>query len=427
MGTLRKLDEIGVPIMAKVTTRLSDKEIKSAKPSEKEYNLFDGDGLRLRIKPNGSKNWIFNYYRPTSRKRANLSLGKYPDLSLANARKATLEANELLAQGIDPQEERKRQQQAYKSVHQHTFSNVAKEWFEIKKDDITPDYAVDIWRSLELHIFPSISKVPVSAITAPQIIDLLKPIEAKGSLETVKRLSQRLNEIMNFATNCGLVQANPLVGIKAAFKKPKKENMAALKPAELPELMTAIANASIKRTTRCLIEWQLHTMTRPSEASGASWKEIDWENEVWVIPAERMKKRRDHRIPLTDQMLALLEVMKPISGHREFIFPSDRDPKKPCNSQTANMALKRMGFAGRLVSHGLRSMASTTLNEQGFDKDLIEAALAHVDDNQVRSAYNRTDYLDRRKPMMIWWSEYIEGAAKGKLSITGTLMLKTVI
>ena len=132
MGTLRKLDEIGVPIMAKVTTRLSDKEIKSAKPSEKEYNLFDGDGLRLRIKPNGSKNWIFNYYRPTSRKRANLSLGKYPDLSLANARKATLEANELLAQGICPQEERKRQQQEYKSVHQHTFSNVAKEWFEIK-------------------------------------------------------------------------------------------------------------------------------------------------------------------------------------------------------------------------------------------------------------------------------------------------------
>ena len=194
MGTLRKIDEIGVPIMVKVTTRLSDKEIKSAKPKEKEYNLFDGDGLRLRIKPNGSKNWIFNYYRPTSRKRANLSLGRYPELSLANARKATLEANELLAQGIDPQEERKRQQQEYKSVHQHTFSNVAKEWFEIKKDDITPDYAVDIWRSLELHIFPSISKVPVSAITAPQIIDLLKPIEAKGSLETVKRLSQRLNK-----------------------------------------------------------------------------------------------------------------------------------------------------------------------------------------------------------------------------------------
>ncbi|EGQ8452216.1 tyrosine-type recombinase/integrase [Vibrio parahaemolyticus] len=412
--------------MAKTTTRLTDKEIKAAKPQEKEYNLFDGDGLRLRVKPNGSKHWILNYYRPNSRKRANLSLGKYPDLPLAKARKATMEAKELLAEGIDPQEKRKQEQQEHKAIHQHTFFNVANEWFEIKKGDVTADYAVDIWRSLELHIFARLGEIPVREITAPQVIELLKPIEAKGSLETVKRLAQRLNEIMNFATNCGLIHANPLTGIKAAFKKPKKENMAALKPAELPELMGAIANASIKRTTRCLIEWQLHTMTRPSEASGAKWEEIDWTCKVWTIPSQRMKKRREHRIPLTEQMLELLEVMKSISGNRTFIFPSDRDPKKPCNSQTANMALKRMGFAGRLVSHGLRSLASTTLNEQGFDKDLIEAALAHVDDNQVRSAYNRTDYLERRRPMMCWWSGYIEEAAKGSLSVTGTKQLKVV-
>lgn len=426
-GTLNLRVQYGVPTMAKTTTRLTDKEIKASKPTDKEYNLFDGEGLRLRIKPNGSKHWILNYYRPTNRKRANLSLGKYPDLSLANARKLTMEAKELLAQGIDPQEERKRHQQELKAVHEDTFLNVATKWFEIKKDDVTADYAVDIWRSLELHIFPHLSDAPVREITAPAVIELLKPIEAKGSLETVKRLAQRLNEVMNYATNCGLVQANPLTGIKAAFKKPKKENMAALAPAELPELMKAIANASIKRTTRCLIEWQLHTMTRPSEASGARWEEIDWEEKVWTIPAGRMKKRREHRIPLTDQMIELLEVIKPISGHREFIFPSDRDPKKSCNSQTANMALKRMGFAGRLVSHGLRSLASTTLNEQGFESDLIEAALAHVDDNQVRSAYNRTDYLIRRRPMMCWWSGYIEEASKGQLSVTGTLALKAVI
>lgn len=154
--------------------------------------------------------------------------------------------------------------------------------------------------------------------------------------------------------------------------------------------------------------------------------DIDWDEKVGAIPTERMKKRREHRIPLTEQMLALLEVMKPISGHRDFVFPSDRDPKKPCNSQTANMALKRMGFAGRLVSHGLRSLASTTLNEQGFDPDLVESALAHVDDNQVRSAYNRTDYLERRKPMMSWWSGHIEEAAKGSLSVTGTKQLKAI-
>ncbi len=303
---------------------------------------------------------------------------------------------------------------------------MAKEWFDIKKDDITPDYAVDIWRSLELHIFPYLSEIPVKEITAPQVIELLKPIEAKGSLEAVKRLAQRLNEVMNFATNCGLVQANPLTGIKAAFKKPKKENMAALKPAELPELMSAIANASIKRTTRCLIEWQLHTMTRPSEASGTRWDEIDLEARVWTIPPARMKKGREHRIPLTDEAIAILEYLQPISGHREYVFPSDRDPLKHCNSQTANMALKRMGVANRLVSHGLRSIASTTLNEQGFEPDLIEVALAHVDKNQIRSAYNRSDILKRRRPMMSWWSNHIATAAQGSLSVTGTRQLKVI-
>lgn len=412
--------------MPRTTLPLSAKDIENAKPKKKEYNLVDGRGLKLRILPSGTKQWQLNYYRPTNGKRANFNLGRFPDVSLAQARKSANVARELIAQGIDPQEERNRKQQEYRENHEHTFLKVSKDWFEIKKHDVTPDYAVDIWRSLELHVFPQLSDIPVKDITAPKVIELLKPIEAKGSLETVKRLSQRLNEVMNFATNCGLIQANPLTGIRAAFKKPKKENMAALTPAELPELMGALANASIKRTTRCLIEWQLHTMTRPSEASGARWDELDLENKIWIIPQERMKKRREHRIPLTEQMLALLEVMKPISGHREFIFPSDRDPKKPCNSQTANMALKRMGFAGRLVSHGLRSLASTTLNEQGFEPDLIESALAHVDDNQVRNAYNRTDYLERRKPMMVWWSENIENASKGSLSVTWTKQLKVI-
>lgn len=388
--------------MAKVTTRLTDKEIKSTKATDKEYNLFDGGGLRLRVKPNGAKHWLLNYYRPNSKKRANLSLGKYPDLSLAIARKLSQEARGLLSQGIDPQEDKKRKQQEHKTIHQHTLLNIAKEWFEIKQGDITPDYAVDIWRSLELHIFLYLSDIPVKEITAPQVIELLKPIEAKGSLETVKRLAQRLNEVMNFATNCGLVQANPLTGIKAAFKKPKKENMAALKPEELPGLMMAINNASIKRTTRCLIEWQLHTMVRPSEASGARWEEIDFDNGLWIIPAERMKKRKEHTIPLSQPALALLEVMKLISFHREFIFPSDRNPQTHTHDQSANMALKRMGFGGRLVSYGLRALASTTLNEQSFDPDVIEAALAHSDKNEVRRAYNRSNYLERRKKIMEW-------------------------
>jgi len=215
-----------------------------------------------------------------------------------------------------------------------------------------------------------------------------------------------------------MIFANPLTDIRAVFKKPKKQNMAALRPEELPERMVAIANASIKRTTRCLIEWQLHTMTRPTEAATTSWADIDLEKKIWAIPAERMKKRRAHVIPLTENALALLETIKPYSGHREYVFPADREPRDHSKSQTANMALKRMGFDGRLVSHGLRSMASTILNEHGWEPELIEVALAHVDKDEVRSAYNRADYIERRRPMMAWWSNHIQEAATGNLSVS---------
>jgi integrase len=207
---------------------------------------------------------------------------------------------------------------------------------------------------------------------------------------------------------------NPLTGIKEAFDRPQKQNMPALKPAELPEFIQALNQANMKRLTRCLIDWQLHTMTRPSEAAEARWCEIDTEAALWNIPAERMKKRRAHSIPLSPQALTILEVLRPISGHREFLFTSNTDYSKPMNTQTANMAIKRMGFGGRLVAHGLRSIASTTLNEHGFDPEVIEAALAHVDKDQVRSAYNRADYIERRRVMMNWWSEYIENVCDKK-------------
>ncbi|WP_223448151.1 integrase domain-containing protein [Pseudomonas sp. BF-R-19] len=397
-------------------TRLSDRQLKAVKATGKDFVLSDGDGLQLRVRASGSMMWNFNYREPLTRSRLNMALGPYPDLSLANARKKAVEARELLAQGIDPKAQRDEQRQARLAETEHTFEKVATAWFELKKDSVTKAYAEDIWRSLTLHVFPSMKATPLADVTAPVVIKLLRPLEAKGSLETVKRLSQRLNEIMTYGVNSGLIFANPLSGIRAVFKKPKKENMAALPPEELPELMMEIANASIKRTTRCLIEWQLHTMTRPAEAATTRWADIDFGKALWTIPAERMKKRRPHAIPLTEQALALLTTLKPHSGHREYVFPADRDPRTHANSQTANMALKRMGFQDRLVSHGLRSMASTILNEHGWDPELIEVALAHVDKDEVRSAYNRADYIERRRPMMVWWSEYIQKAATGNLS-----------
>lgn len=245
-------------------------------------------------------------------------------------------------------------------------------------------------------------------------------------METVKRLCQRLNEIMVYSVNTGIIPSNPLAGISKAFQQPVKQHLPTLKPEELPTLMTALSRASIKYTTRCLIEWQLHTMVRPSEAAGTCWHEIDFENNLWNIPALRMKKKKPHTVPLTPQSLALLEIMKSISSRSEFVFPSDRTLKMHINASTANMALKRMGFDKKLVAHGLRSLASTALNQQGFDGDVIEAALAHTGKNEVRNAYNRADYLERRKPIMAWWSEYIDKAATGNMSLAGQKGLKIV-
>lgn len=412
--------------MARITKPLTNTEVKQAKAKDKVYTLSDGAGLQLRIKPNGSKLWLLDYQRPYTKKRTSLSLGSYPEISLAQARKARDAAKELLAKSIDPQEHRDEHNRKKEQEHANTLKHIASQWLEVKKASISTDHANDTWRSLELHIFPSLGSLPIHKISAVKSIDVLKPIAAKGSLETVKRLCQRLNEIMIYAVNTGIIHANPLAGISKAFQSPAKQHLPTIKPEQLPELMHAIANASIKRTTRCLIEWQLHTMVRPSEAAGTRWEEIDLENRLWTIPAERMKKKKQHVVPLTDQSIALLETMKPISSNREYVFPADRNPRTHANSSTANVALKRMGYGGQLVSHGFRALASTTLNEQGFDFDVIEAALAHTGKDEVRNAYNRANYIERRKPIMQWWSNHIDQAATGNMSLTGKKALGLV-
>ena len=412
--------------MARVTKPLTHTEVKQAKPKGKEFNLVDGDGLALRVKPNGSKLWVFNYFRPYTKKRTSLSFGSYPAVSLADARGKRNSAKELLAKDIDPKEHRDEISRLNDVAYNNTLENIASKWLEVKRSSISENHAADTWRSLELHIFPSLGKVPMHKITAVNTIEIIESIAARGSLETVKRLCQRLNEIMVYSVNTGIIPNNPLAGISKAFQQPVKQHLPTLKPEQLPTLMAVLSQASIKYTTRCLIEWQLHTMVRPSEAAGTRWDEIDFDNSLWKIPAGRMKQKKAHTIPLTPQSLALLETMQSISSRSEFVFPSDRTFKMHINSSTANMALKRMGFDKQLVAHGLRSLASTALNEQGFDGDVIEAALAHVGKNEVRNAYNRTDYLERRKPIMVWWSEYIDKAATGNMSLAGKKGLKVV-
>lgn len=412
--------------MARTTKPLSPTEVKSAKPRDKVYTLSDGGGLQLRVKPNGTKTWLLDYIRPYTKKRTSLSFGGFPAVSLAEARKLRDDAKALLAKNIDPKEHRDEAARKQTLANNSTLKHIASQWLEVKRSTVSSDHADDTWRSLELHIFPTLGTVPIHKITAVKAIETIKPIAERGSLETVKRLCQRLNEVMVYSVNTGLIHSNPLSGISKAFKAPSKQNLPTIKPEQLSTLMATLSVASIKIVTRTLIEWQLHTMVRPSEAAGTRWDEIDFENSIWNIPAERMKKKKAHSVPLSPQSLALLELMRPISGRSPFVFPSDRNFHKPRNSSTANVALKRMGFDGVLVAHGLRSLASTTLNEQGFDPDIIEAALAHVGGNEVRNAYNRADYIKRRIPMMCWWSEHIEAAASGNMSLASKKALSLV-
>ncbi|HBW7943532.1 TPA: tyrosine-type recombinase/integrase, partial [Klebsiella pneumoniae] len=312
-----------------------------------------------------------------------------------------------LANGIDPQIQAEVAEEQQQIALDSIFSTVAANWFQLKSKSVTPDYAKDIWRSLEKDVFPTIGELPVQQIKARTLVEALEPIKARGALETVRRLVQRINEIMIYAVNTGLINANPASGIGMAFEKPKKQNMPTLRPEELPKLMRSLVMSNLSVPTRCLIEWQLLTLVRPSEASGARWAEIDLNAKLWTIPAERMKAKREHIVPLSLQAIEILEIMKPISAHRKFIFPSRNDHNKPMNSQTANAALKRIGYAGKLVAHGLRSIASTAMNEEGFNPDVIEAALSHNDKNEVRRAYNRSTYLEQRKQLAVWWGDFV--------------------
>jgi len=407
--------------MPKLAATLTDTQIRHAKPKDKEYSLSHGQGLSLRVRTSGTKEWVLRYKRPFTGVRTAIKLGNYPNLSIKDVQDEHTNCLNLLAKDIDPLEARTSKSQEEQASKTNTLELVAAKWFDVKKTKITADFAKDVWRSLDSHIFPRLGSRPISQIDAPIVIEVINPVAARGNLETVKRLCQRLNEIMSFAVNTGVIHHNPLAGIRESFANPIKQHNPTLEPNQLPLLMETLQRASIKLPTRVMIEWQLHTMVRPGESAGARWEEINLDEKTWTIPPARMKKKREHIVPLTAQALTLLEVMRPISGHMEHVFPSQRDPLRHASEGTPNVALKRMGFKDMLTAHGMRALASTTLNEQSFDYDVIEMALAHIDPNETRRSYNHARYLPQRRVMMEWWSQHIEDAATGNMSIAARI------
>ncbi|OOF60763.1 integrase arm-type DNA-binding domain-containing protein [Rodentibacter pneumotropicus] len=407
--------------MARTTKPLSNTQIEKAKPKDKDYTLSDGQGLYLLIKSTGAKLWRFNYYKPITKKRTEISLGAFPTVQLADVRAIREEYRALLAQGIDPQIHHQQKLQAKLDDFNNTYESIAWAWFEYRKTkkNFSLDYQKDVESLIKRNLLPHFGHLPISQITAPLALKAFKQYQDEGKLEKLKRTIQKHNEIMTYALHRDIISVNPTANISKEFDSPTVEHFKTIKPENLSEFIYTLNHAQIHLQTRYLILWQLLTMTRPNEAATARYEDIDETSKIWTIYIQKgikeSNKGRLHKITLSRQALALLREIKRLSGGKTYLFPSVKNPQTHVNTQTANAAIKRMGYAGKLVAHGLRSIASTYLNEQGYDSELIEVALSHMKSDRIKAAYDRGERLEQRFKLLQVWGDFIEECSQGAL------------
>ena len=434
--------------------KLTNTQIKNAAKSDKEYSLSDGGNLYLRIRKNGSKNWLFIYTDFSTKKRKKMGLGSYPNMTLDEVRKVAKELRKQMTKGIDPKLFREKQKLDRLVESQLTFKAIAEKMLlkdEIQettnrekliveereraringtafgKDEI--DRITNKVRSshrkrlfLKRNLYPKLGNLPMAYITAAGVISVIEPMQAKGQLENVKRACCIANQVMKFAVNSNIIKSNCLAYIKDNFAKSKVTHMLKVPPNELGEVMAIMSNNQMKPVTRCAFEMQMHTMTRADELAAMRWCDINVKNKLWTIPAFYTKGKREHLVPLNDYTLGILEFIRPISGEHVHVFPSDKpNTKFPHISPYAvNSSLNLTSLKGRLVSHGFRGIASTYLNEhKQFREDAIEMCLAHLDKNTTRASYNSALYLDERYEILQFWSDYIVESTGNYYSIAG--------
>ena len=398
--------------MPRKVTPLTDSAIKAAKPKEKPYKLTDGQGLYLDIKPTGSKLWRLKY-RFAGQEKTPLSLGAYPDLSLVKARQRRTEARELLADGIDPGEQKKADRQAHK-VTGMTFEALAREWYAYTSPRWAESTARKSRLYLENDIIPIIGARPVKAITRPELVDLVRKVEARGTLNAAGKIRQWLGQIYRFGLACGVVDNNPATDLDVVAAPAKAaRHHPHVTFAELPELLGKIDTTNINTLTRCAIRLLVLTAVRPGELRQAPWSEFDLDAATWTIPKERMKARRPHVVPLPRQAVAILRTLEEISGSYPLLFPGQQKADRPMSENTINKALRLMGYEGRQTGHGFRHLLSTELNGRGYNRDWIERQLAHGDDDEIRDTYNHAAYLEQRREMMQAWADSIDALCAG--------------
>jgi integrase len=392
---------------------LSEAKIRNAKPNVKPYKLADGEGLFLLVTPAGSKYWRLKYY--IGGKEKLLALGVYPSVTLANARAKRADARRLLAAGADPSQTKKEAKRAVIQEQQNTFESVACEWHNNRSVKWTPKYAKRTLRRLEMHVFPKLGTQPVAAISPQELLSVMRAIEARGA-DLAHCLLQLCNQIFCYAVVTQRSSINPAASLRGALTPVVKRSFAYLKANELPEYLKHLESYDGSVQTKLALRVLLLTFVRTGELRGAEWAEVDFRKAEWRIPAERMKMREEHIVPLSRQAVAVLKQLQALTGQWKHVFPNQHRPTGQMSENTILYALYRMGYHSRATGHGCRSTASTILNEHGFRSDVIERQLAHGERNSVRAAYNHAQYLPERREMMQWWADFLDGLGpkKGK-------------
>ncbi len=396
---------------------LADVEIRQAKPQAKPYKLFDGGGLYVEITPAGGKLWRYKYRFGGKEKR--LALGVYPEVSLKDARERHFQARKQLSDGTDPGEQRKAAKIEQSKAESNSFKQWAEKWHQHWRTGKSPRHAGYVERRLEADVYPMIGDLPITAINAPDIVRTIKSITARGALDMAKRAHQTIGQVFRYAIAHGDesgVTRNPATDIKPSdiIETRRKSNYARVETKELPELLRAIDAANTSSVTRLAIKFMALTFVRTNELIGGRWDEIDFDAAQWRIPAERMKMKSPHIVPLSHQAIEVLNTLKIITGDHELMFPSQVSGKTGSMSNgTILVALKRMGYGGMMTGHGFRGLASTALHEQGFEHQHIELQLAHSERNAVSAAYNHALYLKQRTAMMQHWADYLDGMRNG--------------
>jgi integrase len=390
---------------------LTDTRIRNAKPSSKPYKLSDGGGMYLLVTPDGARYWRLDYR--SAGKRRTLALGVYPTVTLSSARSRREDARALLDKNIDPSVAKKATKRAAKLASDNTFEAVAREWLENQRRRLAPRYLALLLARLEADVFPQIGSRPVTVIDAPELLEMLRKVEKRGVIETALRLRQLCGQVFRYAIVTGRAKHDPSADLRGALKSPgRPRGHNAMPLDEVPNFLQALGTYDGDPRTRLALRLMVLTFARTTELRAARWLEfenLDGNDPLWRIPAERMKMKREHIVPLMPQALAVLHELRGLPGSESspFLFPSASREGFMSNN-TMLYALYRLGYHSRATVHGFRAMASTALNEIGFRPDVIERQLAHKEPNTVRAAYNRAEYLSERRAMMRQWADYLD-------------------